>query len=313
LFLKLGVRGDKLSLARADLIVRMIGHVHPDAQVERKILEPSDDNVKPSITKSRGRKRTFDTELSDAILEGKIDFAIFNMKDLPFLKSESVLVIAATPERSSPYEALVSGHGQDLKSLKPGSLVGASTLLRIAQLRRSRPDLRSQAIGGRIEDRISMLDRGELDALIIAESGLARLGMSGRITQRLPIDDFMPMPCQGITALVTRVNNPRALQALKPIDNQTTHIEAEAEREVETLMSSDSNVPLGAYATAKGDKLRLTACVLSPDGKEILRASAIGPTNDPTPLAKTVVSSLVSQGVRVLEESWRKMYPLVDD
>ncbi len=307
------MRGDKLSLARAEYVVRMIGHAHPDAQVEKKILEPGDDGVKQSIAKSRGRKRTFDTELSDAILEGKIDFGIYNMKDLPLLKSDGVLVIAATPERSSPYEALVSRHGQDLQNLKPGSVVGTSTLLRIAQLRRSRPDLRSQSIGGRVEDRISMLDRGELDALIIAESGLARLGMSGRITQRLPIDEFMPMPCQGITALVTRRDNPRALHVLKSLNNQVTRSEAEAERQVETLMSSDSNVPLGAYASAKGDKLRLTACVLSPDGKEILRASTLGPTNDPTGLAKIIVASLVSQGVRVLEESWRKMYPLVDD
>jgi hydroxymethylbilane synthase len=302
-----------LSLARAEFVVRMIGQVHPDAQVERKILEPGDDDVKHSIANSRGRKRTFDTELGNAVLEGKIDFAIYNMKDFPILKGDSMLVIAATPERSSPYEALLSRDGKDLQSLKPGSVVGTSTLLRIAQLRRSRPDLRSQAVGGRVEDRISMLDRAELDALIIAESGLARLGMSGRITQRLPIDEFMPMPCQGVTALVTRRDNRRALQVLKPINNQITRSEAEAEREVETLMSADCNVPLGAYGSAKGDKLRLSACVLSPDGKQMLRASTLGPTNDPTGLARLVIASLVSQGVGVLEESWRKMYPLVDD
>ena len=302
-----------MSLARAELVIRMIGQAQPDAQVEKKILEPGDDDVKHSIANSRGRKRTFDTELSSAVLEGKIDFAIYNMKDLPLLKSDSMLIIAATPERSSPYEALVSPHGQDLQSLKPGSIVGTSTLLRIAQLRRSRPDLRSQAVGGRVEDRISMIDRGELDALIIAESGLARLGMSGRITQRLPIDEFMPTPCQGITAIVTRRDNPRALHVLKLVNNQITRSEAEAERQVETLMSADCNVPLGAYASAKGDKLRLTAAVLSPDGKEMLRASTLGPTNDPAGLARIVTASLVSQGVRVLEESWRKMYPLVDD
>jgi len=103
------------------------------------------------------------------------------------------------------------------------------------------------------------------------------------------------------------------LHVLKLVNNQITRSEAEAERQVETLMSADCNVPLGAYASAKGDKLRLTAAVLSPDGKEMLRASTLGPTNDPTGLARIVAASLVSQGVRVLEESWRKMYPLVDD
>src|SRR3989454_9970458 len=106
----------------------MIGQAQPDVQVEKKILEPGDDDVKHSIANSRGRRRTLDTQLSSAVLEGKIDLAIYNMNDLPLLKRDSMHLIAATPERSSPYEALVSLHGQALPSLKPARIVGTSPL-----------------------------------------------------------------------------------------------------------------------------------------------------------------------------------------
>src|SRR5438309_11004224 len=102
----------------------MIGQAQPDVQFEKKILEPGDDDVNHSIANSRGRKRTFDTELISAVLEGKIDFAIYNMNDPPLLKSDSILILAATPERSSPSDALATLHGQDLPTLQPGSIVG---------------------------------------------------------------------------------------------------------------------------------------------------------------------------------------------
>ncbi|HZD12656.1 MAG TPA: hydroxymethylbilane synthase, partial [Candidatus Binatus sp.] len=313
MFLKVGVRADKLSLARGDLAIRTIRETYPSAQVERKILHGLKDPTKQSMTKLRGPKRTFDNLLASAVADGKVDLAVFNMKDLPFLKNGGPLLLAATPARSSPYEALVSRGPRELENLRSGATVGTSTLFRIAQLRRVRPDLRPQPIGGKVEDRIFRLDRGEVDALIIAESGLAQLGMTERITQRLPLTTFLPTPCQGITAIVTQRENQRAIEAVRAIDDKATRAEAEAERGLETILRADCNVPLGCYSRLKGDRLELTASVLSPDGETMFRASSIGLLDQTLALANSVSDSLISQGARSLEEGWRRLYPLEDD
>ncbi len=248
-----------------------------------------------------------------AVLDNRVDFGVFNMKDLRAFEEASNLIIGAIPERSSPYDVLVSREGTHLKKLRHGSTVGASRLLRIVQLRKMRPDLKVEAISGTVKERLLMLDRAEVDAIVLAESGLARLGMSGRITERLSLDDFMPAPGQGVTALVCRRDDQKTLRLLRPVDNIRTRREAEAEQELARLVRAQLRVPLGAYATTSGDRLHLSACMVSSDGQDTVRVSGSGPANNPSEVATRVAASLFEQGASRLEDGWRKLYPLSDD
>jgi len=139
------------------------------------------------------------------------------MKDIPVFDKESRLLIASVPERGSVADVLVSKGNTLLKDLKEGSKVGTSSLLRVAQLRRMRPDLDPEPIRGNVETRIRKVDSGEFDAVVLAEAGLARLGLTGRISEKLPVEDFMPAPSQGALAVVARSDNPKLIDLLKTI------------------------------------------------------------------------------------------------
>lgn len=314
MFLKAGVYSDKLSLARAEPLLSMIRQTNPGVQVEKKTFQNGkESSARNMMLLSVKRESHIVEPLLTAVLENKVDFGVFNLRDLPTLAEGSNAMIAAIPERSSPYDVLVTRNESGLRDLKPGSVVGASTLLRIVQLRKMRPDLKVEPISGTVEDRLSKLDSGELDAIIAAESGLARLGMSSRIAQRLALDDFMPLPGQGITALVSRRDNQKAVRLMKTVDSPRTRKEAEAERELLRLVKERSKVPLGAYASTLGDNLHLSACMISSDGQETIRAACDGPVAKPLDLARNIAASLFDQGALRLEEGWRKSYPLYDD
>ncbi len=142
----------------------------------------------------------FDKEVDQAVSEGRVDFAVHNMKDVPVNGRNTRLVIASVPERSSPAEVLVSNGDRRMKDMVAGGRIGTSSPIRLAQLRRARPDVKPEPLFGDVETRIERVDKGELDGVILAEAGLAKLGIAERISERLSIDEFMPAPGQGALA-----------------------------------------------------------------------------------------------------------------
>lgn len=209
----------------------------------------------------------FDEEVDQAVLEGRVDFAVHNMKDVPVAERNTRLVIASVPERGSPAEALVSKGHRRLKDLALGIRVGTSGPIRVAQLRRVRPDVKLEPLFGDVETRVERLDKGEFDAVIMAEAGLAKLGMAQRISERLPTDDFIPAPGQGALAVVARRDNLKVIEALRSIEHLPTRVEVDAERELVRILEETSKVPVGGLATVRGDQIQVRACILSVDGK----------------------------------------------
>jgi len=230
------------------------------------------------------------------------------MKDIPVFEKSSRLVIASVPERGSVADVLVSEGDLLLKNLKKGSRIGTSSLLRVAQLRRMRPDLNPEPIRGNVETRIQKVDNGEFDAVVLAEAGLARLGITERISELLPVEDFMPAPGQGALAVVARRDDVKMIDVLKSIEHPPTRAEIEVERELVRILEGGCKVPVGALARAHGDQIKIAACIFSIDGKEKLLAERSGLVQDGLMLAREMGEELIEKGAKKIEESWRTVY-----
>src|SRR5712691_6069493 len=192
MLLKVGTRGSRLSLIQTELVADSIRHQNPGLRIDREVITTAGDADQRTPLFSLDQKGIFEKEIDQAVLDGRVDFAVHSMKDIPVFDKNSHLVIASVPERGCAADVLVSKGDTLLKDLKKGSRIGTSSLLRVAQLRRARPDLNPEPIRGNVETRIQKIDKSEFDAVVLAKAGLARLGITDRISELLPVEDFMP-------------------------------------------------------------------------------------------------------------------------
>ncbi len=308
MLLRVGTRGSRLSKVQTDIVIDRLRESHPSLEVEKTMIKTKGDADRTTPLYYLGQKGIFEKEIDQAVLRGRVDFAVHSLKDLPDFDQATKLVLAGLPERGSVADVLVSSQKQPLAKLKPGSTVGTSSLLRATQLKRSRPDLNPEPIRGNVETRIQKVERGEFDAVILAEAGVARLGMADKIAERLSLDDFVPAPGQGTIATVARQDNKAVIDILKTIDHPPTRAEAEAERELVRILEGGCKVPIGALAVARGDTLELRAVILSSDGRERLQTKRIGHVSDAVGLARDAGNDLLLQGAKRLEQGWRKLY-----
>lgn len=256
---------------------------------------------------SLGGTGVFVTALRDALLDGRCDVAVHSFKDLPTAPAPG-LVVAAVPVRQDARDALCARDGATLTTLPPGASVGTGSPRRAAQLLAARPDLRVVDIRGNVDTRLRRIT-DDLDAVVLAAAGLARLGRLDAVTDALPLDVMTPAPAQGALAVEVRAedaagDSPLA-RALAALDHRPTHLAVLAERALLNRLEAGCAAPVGAYATLDDDReLTLTAVVLRTDGTASLRRSATTtlagePADDPDP-ARTALAS-AALGVRVAE------------
>jgi hydroxymethylbilane synthase len=274
-------------------------------KIDRKMIESSGEADGRRSVFSLEQRGVVDREVDQAVLEGRVDFAVHNVKDVPVSYRNARLVIASVPERGSPAEVLVSGGDRRLRDLAAGSRVGTSSPIRVAQLRRLRPDVKAEPLFGDVGTRVERVDKGEFNAVILAEAGLARLGMAERISERLPIGDFIPVPGQGGLAIVARRDNLKVIEVLRSVEHLSTRAEVNAERELVRILEETSKVPVGGLATVRGDRIQVRACVLSVDGKERLFAERSGQAEEGVKLAREVGEELLAKGAAQIGEGWR--------
>jgi len=289
------------------LVIEKLQVKHPGLTIEKSLIMTQGDVDKHTPLFRMDQKGIFEKEVNQAVLDDRVDFAIHSMKDIPVFEEDTDLVIAGVPERGSAADVIVSRENKALEELKPGSTVGTSSLLRVAQLKRARPDIKTEPIRGNVETRVLKVEQGEYDAVILAEAGLDRLGLTHKIAQRLPLNDFLPAPGQGIISPITKRASTVVIRLLESAEDSQTRAEGEAERELVRILEGGCKVPIGALATTSGRQLRLTGCVLSADGRTRLEASGTGETVGAALLGREVGKDLLSQGARSLEESWREL------
>ena len=276
-------------------------------EIEKVVISASGEKKGQNPRFTMDHREAFEKEVERAILEGRVDFAVRSLKEVPIFEYGSKLVIAGILERGSPADVLVSRADRALRDLDGGGTVGTRSFLRIAQLKRIRSDLVAKPIWGNLEVRLRKIDDGEYDAVILSEAGLTRLGASGRISERLPLEDFLPAPCQGTIATLARHDNDKAITMLHGIENSTTRAEVEAERELVRVLQGACRVPVGALASSNGDTIQLTAYAMAANGQR-LETKRIGRTTERVEVARKAANDLLIQEVKRFEEGWRNLY-----
>lgn len=304
---RVGTRGSRLSMIQTVMVADRIKIANPDVEIEQKVIATSGDLDKATPIFRLSQKGVFEKEVDEAVLSGNVDFAVHSMKDVP-TRLSSNLILASVPERGATADVLVSRSRKKLMEIPDGTTIGTSSLLRTAQLRRVRPGLRPEPIRGNVDTRVQKVEGGEYGAVILAEAGLARLGIIEKVTERLSLDEFLPAPGQGALAVTARRDDLKIIEILRTIEHSPTRAEVEAERALVEELEGGCKVPIGAIASSGGNTVRLTACVLSLDGQERLIAKREGAVQDAEAVGKKAGEDLLEKGAKKIEESWRTIY-----
>lgn len=273
--LRIATRGSELALAQARAIAARLERELGRAS-ELVVVTTSGDRIADRSLAAIGGKGLFVKELEEALLGGRADLAVHSAKDLP-ARTPPGLALVAFPERADPRDALVARvRGHRLATLPAGARVGTGSVRRAAQLMARRPDLVIVPLRGNVPTRLRKLESEGLDAVVLACAGLERLGLAGRIDERIPTDVLLPAVAQGTLALETRADDPVARE-LARLDDPHAARSAAAERAFLLRLEGDCNLPLAAYAgEGPGGVLVVRGLVASPDGGTIVRGEARG-------------------------------------
>jgi hydroxymethylbilane synthase len=272
----------------ADLLTAKTG-----CAVELVGLSTLGDVSKANLTQIGGTG-VFVSALRESLSSGEIDFAVHSLKDLPAVPGAG-LVIAAVPLRDDPRDALVSRHGVKLDDLPAGAKIGTGSPRRAAQLLLIRPDIRPVPIRGNAGTRLAKIDLGEVDAVVLAYAGLARIGRLDVVSQVFEPDVMLPAPGQGALAVECLAQRSDVAELLSCVDDPASRAATDAERTVLAALQAGCSAPVGAYA-AGTDVLRLEAIVASADGGEAMRVSASGLAVEAERLGRQVAADLLSRG-----------------
>jgi len=229
-----------------------------------------------------GGTGVFVSALREALLGGEVDLAVHSLKDLPTGPAAGI-ALAAVPPRDDPRDALVARDGAKLADLPPGARIGTGSPRRAAQLLGLRADLRCVPIRGNAGTRLAKVSEGELDAVVLAYAGLARIGHVGAITQVFEPDEMLPAPGQGALAVECREDDAELADLLQAVTDEASAAAVTAERSLLEALEAGCHAPVGAYAVLAGT-LRMQAAVMSLDGSRMLRAHGDAPPTSPTPL-----------------------------
>lgn len=263
---RIGSRGSKLSLWQANHVAGLICACHGDRSLEIKTYRTRGDENQNASLPLIGGKGLFTEALENALRRREIDFAVHSLKDLP-VENAAGLTIGAIPQRGDHRDVLLSRSGAPLAQLPPGARVGTGSLRRRAQLLALRPDLRILDIRGNVPTRIDklMMDESPYDAIVLAEAGLARLGLTNHISEVLDLNRLLPAAGQGALAIQCR-NEAVSLTFLARLADEQTAQAVAAERSFLHALGAGCALPVGAYADIKDSTLLLRGRVTSPDG-----------------------------------------------
>lgn len=291
-----GSRKSNLALTQTNWVINQLKKAGVENEFEVKKIMTKGDKILDVTLSKVGGKGLFVKEIEQAMYDKEIDFAVHSMKDMPSEMPEG-LTISTIPEREDHRDAYIAKDNIALKDLPEGAIVGTSSLRRKAQILAARPDVEIKWIRGNIETRIRKLEEEDYDAIILAVSGLKRVGLSEElITEYLEPDVCVPAVGQGALAIECREDDEELHHLLSVINDSLTTTTVEAERTFLHLLEGGCQVPIGGYAQQDGNETVLTALVGTPDGKTILQEVVRG--KDPTAVGKEAAEKMISRGAK---------------
>lgn len=301
----IGTRGSRLALWQANFVAEAIKSKNRGYGVSLKKIKTTGDKILDSPLAKIGDKGLFVKEIEHVLARGEVDLAVHSMKDLP-TDIPADLTIAAVTKREDPFDALISREGTRLKDLRPGAVIGTSSLRRRAQLLAYRSDLKFVDLRGNVDTRVRKMYEQNLDAIILSGVGLIRLGWGDRITERISYDVMIPGVGQGAIAIEARRDDQEILELASLLNDSTTERAVLAERALLRRLEGGCQVPLGALAVIEDHKLVLEAAVASVDGSELIRDSMEGEPEQPEELGIRLAEKLLERGADIILEEIRK-------
>lgn len=293
--LKIATRQSPLALWQAEHIKARLLALHPQLQVELVTFVTQGDKILDTPLAKIGGKGLFVKELENALLDGRADLAVHSIKDVPMELPEG-LELAVICEREDPHDAFVSNQYATLDELPQGATLGTSSLRRKSQLHAYRPDLNIIDLRGNVGTRLSKLDSGLYDAIILAAAGLKRLDLGSRIREILPPQLSLPAVGQGALGLECRGNDQAVLDLIRPLAHAETTICVSAERAFNHRLQGGCQVPIAGFATIEQQQLMMEGRVGSVDGHTLLKESITGPIQDAEHLGRTLADRLLARG-----------------
>lgn len=293
--IRIATRKSPLALWQAEFVKAELEKAHPGLTVTLLKMSTKGDRILDTPLAKVGGKGLFVKELEVAMLNGEADIAVHSMKDVPVEFPEG-LGLAVICEREDPRDAFVSNTYKNLDDLPQGAIVGSSSLRRQCQLRAMRPDLDVRDLRGNVGTRLSKLDAGEYDAIILAAAGLKRLELEERITALIEPEQSLPANGQGAVGIECRMGDAELLELISVLNHAPTHSRVVAERAMNTHLEGGCQVPIGAYSVIEGDTLWLRGLVGDPDGSAIIQDELRGPVADAEQLGIELAKRLLDQG-----------------
>ena len=297
--LKIATRKSPLALWQAEFVKSNLESLNPGLDVELVKMTTQGDQILNSPLSKIGGKSLFIKELEVGMMEGRADIAVHSMKDVPYELPQG-FEIGAILERENPFDAFVSNAFNSIDDLPIGARVGSCSLRRIVQLKALRPDLVILDLRGNVNTRLKKLDDGEYDAIILACSGLIRLGFEDRIKQHLSPETSLPAVGQGALGIEIRSNDYEISSLVKPLIHKKTLNEVSAERALNATLQGGCSVAIGAFATSNGSELKLSGMVGNVVSGKMLRVEELGDMNKPLDLGIITAKKLLSLGAREL-------------
>ena len=290
--LRLGTRKSPMAVAQSGRVAKLIT-ARTGVPVELVGLTSFGDVTRAHLP-DIGGTGVFVSALRESLLHDEVDLAVHSLKDLPTAEMPGIL-LAAVPAREDPRDALVGRDGAKLADLAPGAMIGTGSPRRAAQLRLMRPDIRPVPVRGNAGTRLRKVTSGELDAVVLAYAGLARIGQLDLVSEVFEADAMIPAPGQGALAVECRADSGGLAELLATVDDPASRAAVTAERTVLAELAAGCSAPLGAYA-AGIEVLRLTATVVAADGGQAVRASKTGPAAQAARLGRDVATDLLAHG-----------------
>lgn len=291
----IGTRQSLLALWQSNYIADRLREKYPECTVTLKKIITKGDRILDVPLAKIGDKGLFTKELETALLEGEIDLAVHSLKDMP-TNLPTGLILTAITERAKAGDAFVSNKYTCFKDLPPGAVLGTSSLRRRAQILAARPDLEIVDLRGNVDTRLSKLDTGNMDAIILAAAGLERLGYKDRIREIIPSSCCLPAVGQGALAIEVRENDTQVRSALDFLNHKITQQATDSERAFLSLLGGGCQVPIGVHATVKNDNIEITAVIASLDGTTVLRDKIQGKATEGIALGVVLGRRMLENG-----------------
>lgn len=290
--IRIGTRSSPLALKQTDLFIKEL--------VAKNLAEVEDCQIIPITTTGDviqdrplaeiGGKGLFAKEIENALINGQIDCAVHSLKDMESILPPSLEIAAVLP-RESPWDVWISRDNVSLEDTPSGAIVGSCAPRRMAQLRALRPDLTMKTIRGNVQTRLSYLENGLYDAIILADAGLTRLGIREKITERLPINLMIPAVGQGIIAIECRRDDVKIKGLLSKVNHAETYYRSVAERALMRALGGGCRTPIAGFASLTDQGwIHLRGALADETGTHMVRFESTGP--DPIQLGNQIAHEL---------------------